>query len=220
MIVYPLMSISRTSGPSVAGLETTYSGGNGFSTSYNSQRWLNLYLSACKLLDLALALPPESLPQFQMSVQTSLSHNSLCMFACHWIEEYSKDHLQWRRITQNVSVCEVHMNKLFGNCVISEKVLPHYRYRWAFIPEASDDSGLEVRRQGTHQREFKPYVVRLVKLLRKRAKVSHPPSVYARLLNDGDKWLLLTKRMFRDTIIKRFFASCSLFHSCCVVPHL
>ena len=59
----------RTSGPSVAGLETTYSGGNGFSTSYNSQRWLNLYLSACKLLDLALALPSESLPQFQMSVQ-------------------------------------------------------------------------------------------------------------------------------------------------------
>ncbi|XP_017580786.1 protein dopey-1 isoform X3 [Pygocentrus nattereri] len=101
--------ITRTSGPSVAGLETTYSGGNGFSTSYNSQRWLNLYLSACKLLDLALALPSESLPQFQM-------------------------------------------------------------YRWAFIPEASDDSGLEVRRQGTHQREFKPYVVRLAKLLRKRAK--------------------------------------------------
>ena len=63
--------ISRTSGPSVAGLETTYSGGNGFSTSYNSQRWLNLYLSACKFLDLALALPPECLPQFQMSVQTN-----------------------------------------------------------------------------------------------------------------------------------------------------
>uniref|UniRef100_A0AAY4AJA5 Protein dopey-1 n=1 Tax=Denticeps clupeoides TaxID=299321 RepID=A0AAY4AJA5_9TELE len=102
--------ITRMSGPSVAGLETTYSGGNGFSTSYNSQRWLNLYLSACKLLDLALTLPSESLPQFQM-------------------------------------------------------------YRWAFIPEASDDSGLEVRRQGTHQREFKPYVVRLAKLLRKRAKV-------------------------------------------------
>uniref|UniRef100_A0A8C5JMC7 DOP1 leucine zipper like protein A n=1 Tax=Junco hyemalis TaxID=40217 RepID=A0A8C5JMC7_JUNHY len=101
--------ISRTSGPSAAGLETTYTGGNGFSTSYNSQRWLNLYLSACKFLDLALALPSENLPQFQM-------------------------------------------------------------YRWAFIPEASDDSGLEVRRQGTHQREFKPYVVRLAKLLRKKAK--------------------------------------------------
>ncbi|CAO2634124.1 Protein dopey-1 [Lemmus lemmus] len=101
--------ISRTSGPSAAGLETTYTGGNGFSTSYNSQRWLNLYLSACKFLDLALALPSENLPQFQM-------------------------------------------------------------YRWAFIPEASDDSGLEVRRQGIHQREFKPYVVRLAKLLRKRAK--------------------------------------------------
>lgn len=66
--VLHLLFVGRTSGPSVAGLETTYSGGNGFSTSYNSQRWLNLYLSACKLLDLALALPPESLPQFQMSV--------------------------------------------------------------------------------------------------------------------------------------------------------
>ncbi|XP_058274777.1 protein dopey-1 isoform X2 [Hemibagrus wyckioides] len=113
--------ITRMSGPSVAGLETTYSGGNGFSTSYNSQRWLNLYLSACKLLDLALTLPSESLPQFQM-------------------------------------------------------------YRWAFIPESSDDSGLEVRRQGTHQREFKPYVVRLAKLLRKRAKKSAEDDVSGRTL--------------------------------------
>ncbi len=71
--------LSRISGPSVAGLETTYSGGNGFSTSYNSQRWLNLYLSACKLLDLALALPSESLPQFQMWV-------SLHVFT-HWMFE-------------------------------------------------------------------------------------------------------------------------------------
>ncbi|XP_072437220.1 protein DOP1A isoform X3 [Chiloscyllium punctatum] len=101
--------ISRTAGPSVSGLETTYMGGNGVSTSYNNQRWLGLYLSACKFLDLALNLPSENLPQFQM-------------------------------------------------------------YRWAFIPEISDDSGLEVRRQGTHQREFKPYVVRLAKLLRKRTK--------------------------------------------------
>lgn len=62
----PAVAYFRTSGPSVAGLETTYTGGNGFSTSYNSQRWLNLYLSACKFLDLALALPSENLPQFQM----------------------------------------------------------------------------------------------------------------------------------------------------------
>ncbi|KAJ8290895.1 hypothetical protein GJAV_G00018940 [Gymnothorax javanicus] len=123
--------ITRTSGPAVAGLETTYSGGNGFSTSYNSQRWLNLYLSACKLLDLALALPSESLPQFQM-------------------------------------------------------------YRWAFIPEASDDSGLEVRRQGTHQREFKPYVVRLAKLLRKRAKKNPDEDVSGRMLTWEPGHLLLT----------------------------
>ncbi|KAJ6665837.1 hypothetical protein lerEdw1_001309 [Lerista edwardsae] len=123
--------ISRTSGPSVAGLETTYTGGNGFSTSYNSQRWLNLYLSACKFLDLALALPSENLPQFQM-------------------------------------------------------------YRWAFIPEASDDSGLEVRRQGTHQREFKPYVVRLAKLLRKRAKKNPEDDSSGKTLNWEPGHLLLT----------------------------
>ncbi|XP_075859275.1 protein DOP1A isoform X8 [Microcebus murinus] len=123
--------ISRTSGPSVAGLETTYTGGNGFSTSYNSQRWLNLYLSACKFLDLALALPSENLPQFQM-------------------------------------------------------------YRWAFIPEASDDSGLEVRRQGIHQREFKPYVVRLAKLLRKRAKKNPEDDNSGRTLGWEPGHLLLT----------------------------
>ncbi|NXP32484.1 DOP1 protein, partial [Leiothrix lutea] len=123
--------ISRTSGPSVAGLETTYTGGNGFSTSYNSQRWLNLYLSACKFLDLALALPSENLPQFQM-------------------------------------------------------------YRWAFIPEASDDSGLEVRRQGTHQREFKPYVVRLAKLLRKKAKKTPEEDGSGKTLSWEPGHLLLT----------------------------
>ncbi|MEJ1285615.1 hypothetical protein NN561_016611 [Cricetulus griseus] len=123
--------ISRTSGPSAAGLETTYTGGNGFSTSYNSQRWLNLYLSACKFLDLALALPSENLPQFQM-------------------------------------------------------------YRWAFIPEASDDSGLEVRRQGIHQREFKPYVVRLAKLLRKRTKKNPEEDSSGRTLGWEPGHLLLT----------------------------
>ncbi|XP_053316061.1 protein dopey-1 [Spea bombifrons] len=129
--------ITRTSGPSVAGLETTYSGGNGFSTSYNSQRWLNLYLSACKFLDLALALPSENLPQFQM-------------------------------------------------------------YRWAFIPEASDDSGLEVRRQGTHQREFKPYVVRLAKLLRKRAKKNPEEDNSGRTLDWEPGHLLLTISTIRS----------------------
>ncbi|XP_052002728.1 protein dopey-1 isoform X2 [Xyrauchen texanus] len=129
--------ITRTSCPSVAGLETTYSGGNGFSTSYNSQRWLNLYLSACKLLDLALALPSEGLPQFQM-------------------------------------------------------------YRWAFVPEASDDSGLEVRRQGTHQRDFKPYVVRLAKLLRKRAKKNPEEDCSTRTLSWEPGQLLLTLYVIRS----------------------
>ncbi|XP_055019947.1 protein dopey-1 [Boleophthalmus pectinirostris] len=148
--------ISRTSGPSVAGLETTYSGGNGFSTSYNSQRWLNLYLSACKLLDLALTLPPESLPQFQM-------------------------------------------------------------YRWAFIPEASDDSGLEGRRQGTHQREFKPYVVRLAKLLRKRAKKNPEEDCSTRTLSWEPGHLMLTLYVIRslEQLLPFFNLLSQVFNSKC-----
>jgi len=34
--------------------------------------WLQLYLHACKLLDLALTMPADSLPQFQLSVATIL----------------------------------------------------------------------------------------------------------------------------------------------------
>ncbi|XP_072317403.1 protein DOP1A [Eucyclogobius newberryi] len=148
--------ISRTSGPSVAGLEATYSGGNGFSTSYNSQRWLNLYLSACKLLDLALTLPPESLPQFQM-------------------------------------------------------------YRWAFIPEASDDSGLEGRRQGTHQREFKPYVVRLAKLLRKRAKKNPEEDSTTRTLSWEPGHLMLTLYVIRslEQLLPFFNMLSQVFNSKC-----
>uniref|UniRef100_A0A8I5NMV8 DOP1 leucine zipper like protein A n=1 Tax=Papio anubis TaxID=9555 RepID=A0A8I5NMV8_PAPAN len=66
------------------------------------------------------------------------------------------------------------------------------RYRWAFIPEASDDSGLEVRRQGIHQREFKPYVVRLAKLLRKRAKKNPEEDNSGRTLGWEPGQLLLT----------------------------
>ena len=40
-------------------------GANGLAA-HNSPAWLGLYLSVCKLLDLALALPANKLPQFQM----------------------------------------------------------------------------------------------------------------------------------------------------------
>jgi hypothetical protein len=46
-------------------LETTFVSANGLQA-HNHPAWLGLYLSACKLLDLALALPASRLPQFQM----------------------------------------------------------------------------------------------------------------------------------------------------------
>ena len=41
-------------------------GTNGCYMAYNQEKWLGLYLGACKLLDLAVALPTDELPYFQM----------------------------------------------------------------------------------------------------------------------------------------------------------
>lgn len=43
---------------------------------HNSPSWLGLYLSVCKLLDLALALPAQQLPQFQMYQWAFVSEGS------------------------------------------------------------------------------------------------------------------------------------------------
>jgi len=50
--------------PKLANLDSSWSvtGGN---VAVN-QPWLQLYLAACKLLDLALVLPADFLPQFQL----------------------------------------------------------------------------------------------------------------------------------------------------------
>ncbi|OXB75545.1 UNVERIFIED_CONTAM: hypothetical protein H355_013545 [Colinus virginianus] len=85
---------------------------------------------------------------------------------------FSSEIDQYQKYLPDIQVLIVMSNDLrYTQCVSVRVVTLEDRwYRWAFIPEASDDSGLEVRRQGTHQREFKPYVVRLAKLLRKKAK--------------------------------------------------
>lgn len=43
----------------------TVLGASGY-VNYSQEKWLGLYLSVCKLLDMALCLPQEQLPQFQM----------------------------------------------------------------------------------------------------------------------------------------------------------
>lgn len=47
------------------GLDSSWAVSNGLNA-HNHPAWLQLYLSACKLLDLAVALPADKLPQFQM----------------------------------------------------------------------------------------------------------------------------------------------------------
>ncbi len=43
----------------------TVLGASGY-VNYSQEKWLGLYLSVCKLLDMALCVPPKQLPQFQM----------------------------------------------------------------------------------------------------------------------------------------------------------
>ncbi|KAL5009879.1 hypothetical protein ScPMuIL_012184 [Solemya velum] len=52
--------------PRVAALDSSWAYlGNGLNA-HNNPAWLQLYLSVCKLLDLALALPADTVPQFQL----------------------------------------------------------------------------------------------------------------------------------------------------------
>lgn len=49
----------------MANLDASWAMSNGFTTQSNPT-WLNLYLCVCKLLDVALVLPSEIVPQFQL----------------------------------------------------------------------------------------------------------------------------------------------------------
>ncbi len=49
----------------MANLDASWAMSNGLTTQGNPA-WLNLYLCACKLLDVALVLPSEIIPQFQL----------------------------------------------------------------------------------------------------------------------------------------------------------
>ncbi|XP_064627681.1 protein dopey-1-like isoform X4 [Lineus longissimus] len=49
----------------IAALDASWAYNNGLNA-HNNPAWLKLYLSACKLLDLALVMPADALPQFQL----------------------------------------------------------------------------------------------------------------------------------------------------------
>ncbi|XP_050391433.1 protein dopey-1 isoform X1 [Patella vulgata] len=61
-----MMTRSRTQLQRIAALDSSWAHlGNGLNA-HNNPAWLQLYLSVCKLLDLCLALPADTVPQFQL----------------------------------------------------------------------------------------------------------------------------------------------------------
>ena len=63
---YLIVAHFRTQIQRIAALDSSWAHlGNGLNA-HNNPAWLQLYLSVCKLLDLALALPADVVPQFQL----------------------------------------------------------------------------------------------------------------------------------------------------------
>lgn len=60
------ISFCRSHVQRIAALDSSWAHlGNGLNA-HNNPSWMQLYMSACKLLDLCLALPADRVPQFQL----------------------------------------------------------------------------------------------------------------------------------------------------------
>ena len=117
-------------------------GANGLAA-HNSPAWLGLYLSVCKLLDLALALPAHKLPQFQMYrwafVSEGMENNNLDgMAGSHSQESKGANQL----VNGNESTNSTDTN-----------------------PGKSSPTLASHSQKHLYQQDFVPYVVRVARLL-------------------------------------------------------
>ena len=111
-------------------------GANGLAA-HNSPAWLGLYLSVCKLLDLALALPANKLPQFQMYRWAFVSEG-----------------------TENNNVDDVISSQSEGSSGNSSLTNGKETVSENDIGSASKNCHKHL-----HQQDFVPYVVRVARLL-------------------------------------------------------
>ena len=131
----------------LANMDPSWSMGSGLNTHHNPQ-WLHLYLAACKLLDLALIMPTEYLPQFQLWVANSSLILGLavafCLLLSHcllWV-----DYMYWK-----------------------DPLRTFLRYRWAFIGEPHTEKDKRKKKRNQHP-GFTPHVIRIAKLMDTRVR--------------------------------------------------
>jgi hypothetical protein len=130
---------------------------------HNSPAWLALYLAVCKLLDLALALPAQRLPQFQMYKWAFVSEST--------VETGGVDHGGDREAASPAGVAALAAASAATVVV--------------------NGGGVQLAPQhmlpGLPQQDFVPYVVRVAKLLLQ--KLEH---VEATVLIEGEPQLTMT----------------------------
>lgn len=129
-------------------LESSWFGNNGVSevVAHDNPAWLSLYLSVCKVLDLALALPTHKLPQFQMYRWAFVSESTEENRVEDSIKCLSDNSIEQQILTNGTTISENHL----------------------------EGTETESSQEHLNAQDFVPYVVRVARLLLQKVKEVKP----------------------------------------------
>lgn len=160
-------------------------GSNGLAA-HNSPAWINLYLSVCKLLDLALALPAQKLPQFQM--------------------------YRWAFVSEGASVDDLPPTDAGANAKQSVEIPSRSSSSVSSSSSPTGGSGkttgngsrVSISATGLYQQQdFVPYVVRVARLLLSKVNKVRPMK-----LKKGEPQLTMTAICSLEELAPFFAAVC------------
>ena len=145
----------------------TVLGASGY-VNYSQEKWLGLYLSVCKLLDIALCLPPEQLPQFQMYRWAFESAGSLGTSGTAR-KQATKETAPSLETTETVEKPEANES--------AKSTKKTAKNSGTNKTEKKPGTSKTAKKQGTKDTEgnmcaiFRPYVSRITRLLAKRKNI-------------------------------------------------
>lgn len=139
---------------------------------YSRKKWLGLYLAVCKVLDMALCLPPEQLPQFQMYRWAFESPNSGESNEKESIKETGK-------VVKPEQGTEIPLNEHHNKTMENGKVVSKdYKIEKVSRKVEKSESGKDLLASDkTIVKVFRPYVNRITKLLQKCETVNESEKV-------------------------------------------
>ena len=144
----------------------TVLGASGY-VNYSQEKWLGLYLSVCKLLDMAFCLPPEQLPQFQMYRWAFEATGNVSKPTKSLPSDETKRNLEANETVNELETTESAKKgaKKSGKSQDTTKSEKKQSSSKTAKSHGSKDS------DGNISSIFKPYVSRITKLLAKRKNI-------------------------------------------------